>query len=250
MDRFEGKVALLSGAASGIGRATAVRLASEGGSIFGIDLDEPGLEETAKRVSEAGGRMETAHCDVSRRDSCFEAVASAQDRFGRLDVLGNIAGIATFANFEEMGEADWNRIIGVNLSGVAFMCQAALPHLIETQGSIVNISSTAGLIGQAYTAAYCASKGGVSLLTRALAMEYMRRGVRINAIAPGGVQTPLTAAVEFPEGANPRLIQRYTSFRGLCDPDEIAAVFALLASDEARYVHGAIWSIDGGITAG
>jgi NAD(P)-dependent dehydrogenase (short-subunit alcohol dehydrogenase family) len=250
LGRFDGKVALLTGAASGIGRATAVRLASEGGSIFGVDINEQGLEETAKQITDAGGQMKFGFCDVTKRDECFAAVASTVTAFGKLDVLGNISGVTRFRHFHELTEEDWNLIIGVNLSGVAFMCQAAIPHLLETEGNIINIGSTASLMGQAYCVPYCASKGGVALLTRALAMEYVKKGIRVNAIAPGGVVTDMIIGVKFPEEVDTKLAQRYASFRGLCQPEEIAAVFAFLASDEARYVHGAIWTADGATTAG
>jgi NAD(P)-dependent dehydrogenase (short-subunit alcohol dehydrogenase family) len=130
------------------------------------------------------------------------------------------------------------------------MCQAAIPHLLETEGNIINIASTASSMGQAYTVAYCASKGGVAQLTRALAMEYITKGIRVNAIAPGGVETEMTVGMKFPEGMDPKLVERYTAFRGMCQPEEIATVFAFLASDDARNVHGAVWAADGGTTTG
>lgn len=245
--RFEGRVALVTGAAGGIGRATALRLAAEGARVYGADIDEAGLKETAERVRSGGGSMTCGRHDLTRRAECFAAVEAAVAAFDRLDVLGNIAGASKFHLFEEMPEADWDFLIALNLSGVAFTCQAAIPHLLETQGAIVNVSSVAGVVGQAYTVAYCAAKGGVVMLTKALAAEYVKRGIRVNAVAPGGVKTNLSANLQFPDGMDWKLVNRYVGFRGMCEPEEVAAAIAYLASDEARYVHGVVLSIDGGI---
>src|SRR5262245_59038389 len=149
MRRFEGKAALITGAASGIGRATALRLAAEGAAIHGVDVDEAGLAETASRVLAAGGKMSASRHDLTKRDACIAAVDAAQASLGRLDVLGNIAGISRFHVFEELPEADWNLMLAVNLSAVMWTSQAALPQLVETKGAIVNVASVAGLIGQA-----------------------------------------------------------------------------------------------------
>jgi NAD(P)-dependent dehydrogenase (short-subunit alcohol dehydrogenase family) len=247
--RFDGKVALLTGAASGIGRATALRLAAEGARVYGADVDEAGLKETTRLVEELGGAMESGRHDLTRRADCFGAVEAAVAAFGQLDVLGNIAGASQFHLFEQMPEDDWNFMIALNLSAVAFTCQAAIPHLVATRGAIVNVASVAANVGQAYTVAYCAAKGGVVQLTRALAGEYIETGLRVNAVAPGGVNTPLSTKIEFPEGMNWKLAKRYMGHRGMAEPEEIAAAIAYLASDEARYIHGTILAIDGGISA-
>jgi NAD(P)-dependent dehydrogenase (short-subunit alcohol dehydrogenase family) len=250
LKRFEGKVALLTGAASGLGRATALRFAEEGAGVYGVDIDQAGLVDTKKEVEALGARMEVGQFDISRRALCHEAVAACVAAFGRLDTLANIAGINRFSHFQELSEEEWDLLLGVNLKGTAFMVQAAIPHLLETKGSVVNVASVAGLVGQAYTVAYCASKGGVIQLTKALAMEYVNEGIRVNAIAPGGIDTPMNTGITFPDGMDWKLVERYTGLRGMCDPAEIAGAIAYLASDEARFVHGAVLSIDGGMLAG
>ncbi len=250
MGRFEGKVALLTGAASGIGRAVAQRLADEGASVLGIDVNVQGLAETEALIKDAGGSFQGAIHDVSQRDACFAAVQTCIDAHGRLDVLGNIAGILRFAQAPEMSQADWDLTLAVNLSGPFFLCQAAIPRLLESSGNIVNIGSNAALMGQAYTVAYCASKAGLVNLTRALAMEFMKSGIRINCICPAGTQTGLTASVQLPEQVDPQLMGRYMGMRGMTTPEEIAEVFAFVASDAARAMHGNIIGADQGVTAG
>jgi len=218
--------------------------------VHGADVDEAGLAETASQVQAAGGKMSASRHDLTKRDACLAAVEAAHASLGRLDVLGNIAGISRFHLFEELPESDWNLMLAVNLSAVLWTSQAALPHLVETKGAIVNVASVAGLIGQAYTVAYCATKGGVVQLTRALAMEYVTRGVRVNAVAPGGVDTPMNRTLQFPKAMDWKLVKPYMGRRGMAQPEEIAGAIAYLASDEARFVHGAILSIDGGVAAG
>jgi len=177
-------------------------------------------------------------------------VAAAVGRFGKLDVLCNIAGIMSWGHATEIAEADWNRVVAVNLSGVFFLCQAAIPHLLETRGVIVNMASAAGLHGQAYTLPYSVTKAGVISLTKCLAIEYGKRGLRVVAVAPGGVKTALTAQTKFPDGADMSLIAKLMPLLPLAEPEEVAAAVAYLVSDEARFVTGAVLSIDGGQTAG
>jgi meso-butanediol dehydrogenase/(S,S)-butanediol dehydrogenase/diacetyl reductase len=176
-------------------------------------------------------------------------VAACVEAFGRLDVVANVAGILRFAHAHEMSEADWQLVLGVNLSGPFFMAQAAIPHLLESGGNIVNVASNAGLMGQSYAAAYSASKGGLVNLTRELAVEYFKRGIRINAVAPGGTDTNMMKNMDMPEGVDLQILMRNTVPRPNSKPEEIAAVIAFLASDEASSVHGAIWSADNGLTA-
>ena len=250
MGRFDGRVALLTGAASGIGRATALRLAADGATIAGFDRDGEGLAAVVQEVADAGGRMTTTVGDVSIRESCVAAVEEAVEAHGRLDVLANIAGVCWSEHVADTTEESWGRMLGINLSGVFWCCQAAIPHLIATNGNIVNIASNAGLMGQAYTVAYSTTKGAVVNMTRALAMEFIKEPIRINAIAPGSVDTSLTRNYSLPDDLDFSLMQPYIGFRGMADAEELANVIAFVASDEASRIHGAIIPVDGGLTAG
>jgi NAD(P)-dependent dehydrogenase (short-subunit alcohol dehydrogenase family) len=244
--RFEGKVALVTGAGSGIGRAVTVRLAKEGAAVLAADIDEASLEETRGL---AGGAVTTRRVDVSDPEACAAAVAACVDEHGRLDVLGNIAGIYLATHATELTVEQYRRIMGVNLDGCFFLAQAAIPHLLETSGAIVNIASNAGLQGVPYSAAYCMSKGGVVQLTRALAVEFIKTGLRVNAIAPAGTNTNITATTRFPEGIDGDLVRRMAGMRGMAEPEEVAGLFAYLASAEAKSITGAIYTLDNGLTA-
>ena len=169
---------------------------------------------------------------------------------GRLDVLANIAGVVRFAHTPEMSESDWNLVLGVNLSGPFYLSQESIPHLLETHGNIVNVASNAGLMGQAYTAAYCASKGGLVQLTRSLAMEFMKKPLRVNAVCPAGTDTQMNKGIDFPDDVDWKLIGRFTGDRGFAQPSDIASAIAYVASDEAKMVHGSIFSVDQGMMAG
>lgn len=249
MRRFEAKTALVTGAASGIGRATAERLAAEGAAVFCTDVAEAGLAETLETIRKADGRAASALCDVSSDAACRDAVAAAVAEFQRLDVLCNVAGLGMYGHLADLTTEQWNTVIGVNLSGVFFMSRAALPHLIETRGNVVNVASTAGLVGIAYAAAYCASKAGVVGLTKSMAVEFAYENVRVNAVCPGGVDTPLSRGFRPPEGARPELLRRMSLVPKVTQPSEIAAAIAYLASDEASFVNGATFAIDGGQVA-
>ncbi len=247
--RFSGKVALVTGAGSGIGQATSVRLADEGAVVVGSDINSDGLEKTAGMTA-AGAAFHPVVSDVRSRVACHELVESTVSDHGRLDVLCNIAGVARGHRVGEVDQEVWDLIFGVNVDGVFWMSQAALPHLEASSGCIVNMASNAGLMGQAYTVPYCASKGAVVLMTKAMAMETMKNGVRINAIAPGGVETNLAAEFGFPDNPDMELMGRYMGMRGMSQAEDIASAVAYLASDEAGRIHGAVLSIDAGLTAG
>ncbi|HEY8514655.1 MAG TPA: SDR family NAD(P)-dependent oxidoreductase [Candidatus Binatia bacterium] len=247
--RFAGRVCVVTGAASGLGRATVLRFAREGARVAALDVNREGAERTASDAVAAGGTAQAFAVDVADPASVRAAVDALVAALGRPQVLVNCAGIGKFANTHEMPFEEWSRIIAVNLSGTFLMAQAVLPHLLEGGGVIVNVASNAGVRGAPYSAAYCASKGGVVNLTRALADEYVKRGVRVNAVAPGGITTPLQDHFRvLPPGADPVLLAKLRSPLGNAEPDEIASLIAYVASDDARYMTGSIVSIDGGIT--
>ena len=245
--RFEGKAALVTGAGSGLGRATAVKLAAEGALVHGFDVSAEGLAETGEQIGAAfAGQVGS----VADRAACAAAVAAVVEAVGHLDVVVNSAGVIRMAEFTDIDPADWDRMMGINVTGTFNVCQAAVPMLLESGGNIVNIASVAGVIGQAYTVAYSASKGAVIQLTRAIAVEYAKTNLRVNAVAPGGIDTPLNLDLGMTEAMDFDFIARYAGHRGLAEAAEIADVVAFVASDEAKWLNGAIVSCDGGVSAG
>jgi meso-butanediol dehydrogenase/(S,S)-butanediol dehydrogenase/diacetyl reductase len=243
--RFVGRTAIVTGAGSGLGRAVAARLAAEGGTVACLDLIGDAVQETARDV---GGGARAYQCDVSNPASVKEAVTAAAGDLGRPTVVVSCAGIGKFAHAADMAFEDWARIIGVNLTGTFLVVQAALPYLLDGGGSITTIASNAGLQGVPYGAAYCASKGGVVQLTRSLAAEFLARGVRANCVAPGGIKTPLQRAFELPPGGDPEHLRKLMTPLGRSKPEEVASLVAFIASDEGRYMSGAIVPFDGGLT--
>jgi len=245
MRRFENKVAFITGAGSGIGRATAERLADEGATLILADITPLPLEETAKLARERGAEVEAVICNVSDADDVAAAVRQGVDRFGGLNVLCNVAGILQFGHTHEFPLEDWNRILGVNLTGTFLTCREAIPHLLENGGAIVNTSSTAGLAGHPWTAAYSASKGGVLALTYGLAIEYGKQGLRANAVCPGSISTPMVNEFQLPEGADQRLVKRIMPLDQFRGPDTVASTIAFLASDDASHINGESLRVDG-----
>jgi NAD(P)-dependent dehydrogenase (short-subunit alcohol dehydrogenase family) len=259
--RFAGRVALVTGAASGIGRATALRLAAEGASLAVVDRDAAGNRETVRALEQAGAKAGAFACDVSQAVDVARTVAAVEGALGPVDVLANVAGIgdtAGFGGIEEVTDERWARILAVNLTGPFLLCRALLPGMAaRARGAVVNVSSLAGRSKSANAGpAYSASKAGLLGLTRHLAFDYGRRGVRVNAICPGGVDTPMIRGAEFapPSSEAPedrrRRLEAYRWFmpiQRLSTPEEQAAAIAFLASDDASYVNGVALDVNGGL---
>jgi NAD(P)-dependent dehydrogenase (short-subunit alcohol dehydrogenase family) len=255
--QLDGKVALVTGAASGIGQACAERLAREGAAVVVADVQDAQGEAVVQRILKAGGRGEYVHLDVTDEDSWTRAFAGLRARHGRLDVLVNNAGIALGRPTAEMSLADFRRQMAVNVDGVFLGCKHAIPMMREQGGgSIINMSSTAGLRGSANMAGYSASKGAVRLFTKAVANEHAHDQIRVNSVHPGIIETPIWATVNPPsaqlradkmpdlEAMSARIVPM--GIKGV--PEDIAAGVAWLASDESRYVTGAELVIDGGMS--
>jgi len=247
--RFEGRVALVTGAASGIGRASAKLLAREGARVACADISKEKLATTVSEISENGGQAFAIELDVADSASARGAVDQCVDTFGELNILANVAGILRLEQTHRLSDEDWTRVMAVNLNGTFFMSRAAIPHLLKTEGAIVNVSSLAGLKGQAYGAAYCASKAGVVGLTRVMAVEYAQQGLRVNCVCPGAVETPLIADLAPPEGFDPELMGRLSLISKVTAPDEVADAIAFLASPSARSINGVALPIDFGTHA-
>ena len=234
------RVVVVTGAASGIGFATAERFRALGDTVFGLDF--------ATSVPEG---VTFVKCDVADKDAVDAAVATCAEA-GGIDVLANVAGIVQFGRFETVTEEVFDRIQAVDVRGPFFLIQAALPHLRASRGCVVNVSSVAGRIPQPYAAAYAVAKGGLTQLTRSLALELSPDGIRVNAVCPGTVDTPLVAKVAetYPADLDPRVSDRLLAMLpgGASTPDEIASTIVYLASSDARMMTGAVVAHDGGMS--
>jgi meso-butanediol dehydrogenase/(S,S)-butanediol dehydrogenase/diacetyl reductase len=250
MTTFTGRSILVTGASSGLGAATVRRFAAAGGRVFAASRDQAKLAEVAASCEDLPGEVRFGVLDVTSPADCRAAVAAAVEAFGRLDVVVNNAGRHDFRVTTETTEEEWAHDLALNLSGAFFVAQAAIPHLLEVGGNIVNVASVAGLMGEAYSAAYTASKHGVVGLTKALAVEYLNTPLRVNCVCPGGMDTAQVQTIAVPEGADWELIMRVAAKRGLMTADSVAAVIAFLASDDASAVHGSIQAVDQGHLAG
>ncbi len=249
LQRFEGRRVIVTGGASGIGRATALRLAAEGAHVVAADVNEAPLAEVAGSSDAEPGRITPLVADVSSEAGVVGLVEGSIEVLAGLDVVVNAAGILSFSHTHEQSTDEWNRIVAVNLTGTFLVCRESLPHLMESRGNIVNLASTTAHAGQAWAAAYSATKGGILAMTRALAVEYGKSGVRANTISPGAIDTPITGAFRLPEGADASLLERAMPMGAFGSPEGVAAAIAYVASDEASHMNGADLVIDGGTLA-
>ena len=253
--RLENKVAIVTGSGGGIGRATALRLAKEGAAVIVCDVNQTGIDETVQLIEAQNGKAIGIAGNVADKGDVQRVIDTALEKFGHLDILINNAGINRDAltvrvkdgDIKMMSEEQWDAVLSVNLKGTWLMAQAAaLPMIKQKYGRIVNTSSIAaqGNVGQAN---YSASKAGVIGLTHTLALEWARFNINVNCVAPGGVNTPMTANI--PEQVRTKLLEG-TPFKRWAEPEEIAAVHAFLASDDASYITGQVIWVDGGVTLG
>ncbi|MGW5106624.1 SDR family NAD(P)-dependent oxidoreductase [Nocardia sp. NPDC004123] len=239
--RFEGRVAVVTGASSGLGRAVAQSLRDGGARVFGVGRDEARLQAALE-----GGETGWLAADLTDPGASAAVVQACTERFGGIDILVNAAGAHTMRHTAEISDEEWQYDLAVNLSAPFFLSRAALPQLLERGGCIVNVASIAGLEGQAYSAGYCAAKHGLIGLTRAMALEFDSSAIRINAVCPGGMTTPLLENFTFPTDPDYTLIMKTASARGLMDPAQVSNVITFLCSEEASAVHGAIYTVDNG----
>ena len=242
MKRFKDKVVLVTGAGSGIGRSTALRMDAEGAILIIIDINE---DELIKTQSMLKNKESTAKVlDIS-------TIADVKKFFkdlNKLDALINVAGILRFDNSHEVQIDDWEKILNVNLTGTFFMCSYALPLLLKSKGAIVNVSSSAALGSHAWTAAYSASKGGISAFSKTLAVEYGMEGLNVNCVCPASIETPMSTNPNMPKDIDTRLLKKIMPIDGVNrSPDEIASTIAFLASEDAIHINGIDLRVDGGL---
>ena len=250
MGRLDGKACVVTGAGSGIGRATAQKLAAEGGRVVCVDIAGDAVEATAAEIGESAVAV-TA--DVSSRADCDAFVARCVEAFGAIDVLVNNAGVNLPGVFHEVPDETIERTLGVNVRGPMYACQAAIPHMLERGGgSIVNVSSVNGVVAEPYLAVYATSKGAIVMLSRGIALDYAKQGIRCNVVCPGWVDTPINYAHADMLGGLQQVYDTIDSFQPIGrpgEPSEIANVIAFLASDEASFMTGSVVLADGGMTA-
>ena len=248
MERYKEKVVFLTGAATGIGEATAKRMASEGACLYIVDVAEDDLANTAEQCRQFGAEVRTRICDVANEEDVSNSIEETIQVFGKVDAVANIAGIQLWHHTSDHPVSDFERTIAVNLTGTFLVCREAIPYLLEAQGSIVNVSSTTALAGIPYSAAYAASKAGVLALTKSLAVEYAKRGLRVNCVNPGGIKTAMTRMPPI-DDIDMDLLLRQNPLSPFVEPEAVAGLIAYLASDEGRHINGEYVRIDGAALA-
>lgn len=252
--QLEGKIALITGGASGIGRATALLFAREGAAVAVADLDEAGAQAIVRAIADAGGRAIALRCDVARAEDCRRAVERTVDAFGGLDILLNVAGIIRRADVLATTEEEWDRVMAVNVKSVFLMSKYALPYLAaQGGGTIVNVSSGWGLVGGRNAVAYCASKAAVVNMTRAMALDHGPQGIRVNCVCPGDTDTGMLRSEAQQLGVAEGAFLSEAADRPLGrvgTPEEIAQAVLYLAGHASSFVTGAVLVVDGGGLAG
>ena len=249
MERFSGKTVFITGAGSGIGRATARAFEAEGGRVIAYDLSGSAAEETANSIREAGGEAIALEGDAADSAAVRSAVEKAVAAFEVIDVLFNNAGVATRERVTEQDEAGWDEVLRVNLRGVYICSKYVIPHLRKPGGVVVNTASVVGLVGVRNRAAYATSKGAIITLTKNMALDYAPEGIRVNAVCPGFVETGLTKAL-FADPVRGPAIKAMHPLGELATVDDIARAVLFLASDDARMITGQALAVDGGFAVG
>lgn len=253
LGRVENRIAIVTGAGSGIGAASALRLAEEGAQVICADINSDAAAQTAREITSAGFSAQHYAIDISDSAACDALVSHAVAEYGAIDILVNNAGVNLPGVFHEVSNETINRTLDVNVKGAMYLTRAALPHMLKnSRGSIVNMSSVNGLVSEPYLSVYSASKGAIVMFTRGIALDYAKTGIRCNAICPGWVDTPINHAHAKMLGGLDHVYKTIDSFQPIGRPGtsrEIANVVFFLASDESSFMTGSIVSADGGMTA-